>query len=156
MKRRYAERLLIKSIKEHKKGHWFIAKICFNILRVMFACDIYYTADIDESIELVHNGLGVVIHPKAKIGKGCRIYQNVTLGGNGKVINGIPQNLGGPILENNVTVFAGACILGPITIGEGAIVGANSVVTKNIPPNSLAVGVPAVIKPLNSQYNYKS
>ncbi|MGL6107383.1 serine O-acetyltransferase [Romboutsia sp.] len=154
-KRRISEIILNKSIKSYNRNHVIRAKAYNILLRIVFACDIYYTAHIDESVELIHNGLGVVIHPKSKISKGCKIYQNVTLGGNGKIVNGEKINLGGPKLEEDVTVFAGACVLGPIVIGKGAIVGANAVVTKDVPPNSLAVGVPAVVKPLNNNYNFK-
>lgn len=153
--RRIAEKILNKSISSYKNKNIYLAKIYNVLLRVICACDIYYTAEIHESIELVHNGLGVVIHPKAKISKGCRIYQNVTLGGNGKIMNGSPTNLGGPHLEEDVTVFSGACVVGPVIIGKGSIIGANAVVTKDVPPNSLAIGVPAIIKPLENKYNYK-
>ena len=153
---RSAEKVLIKSINAYKKGNLFKAKLLNKILRIVFACDILYTSQIDKSIELVHNGLGCVFHKDVKIDKGCKIYQNVTLGGNGKVVDGNIINKGGPNLEKNVNVFSGACVLGPITIGEGAIIGANAVVTKDVPKNSIAVGVPAIIKPKNIEYNFES
>lgn len=151
---RKAEKLLIRSINAYKRKKLFRAKIYHGVLRSLFSCDILYTADIDETVELVHNGLGCVFHPDVKIEKNCRIYQNVTLGGNGKIVNGEATNKGGPHLEQNVTVFSGACVLGPITIGQGSIIGANAVVIKDVPPNSIAVGVPAVIKPNNTEYNF--
>ncbi|BCB40342.1 hypothetical protein BCJMU51_5258 [Bacillus cereus] len=151
---RKAEKLLIRSIDAYKRKKLFRAKIYHGVLRSLFSCDILYTADIDETVELVHNGLGCVFHPDVKIEKNCRIYQNVTLGGNGKIVNGEATNKGGPHLEQNVTVFSGACVLGPITIGQGSIIGANAVVIKDVPPNSIAVGVPAVIKPNNTEYNF--
>lgn len=120
----------------------------------MFSFDFIYTASVDPSVQFIHNGLGCVIHPKAKVGPNCKIYQNVTLGGNGKIINGKLENQGGPILEEGVVVFAGACILGPVVVGKGAVIGANAVVLNDVPPNTLAVGVPAVIKPLKSNYNF--
>lgn len=151
---RKAEKFLKYSINAHKKGKILRAKIYYGVLRSVFGCDILYTADIDESVELVHNGLGCVFHPDVKIENNCKIYQNVTLGGNGKIVNGEIVNKGGPHLEENVTVFSGACVLGPITIGKGSIIGANAVVIKDVPPNSIAVGVPAVIKPKQSEYNF--
>ena len=82
-----------------------------------------------------------------------KIYQNVTIGGNGKIINGRVQT-GAPVLQDNVAVFAGACVLGPITIGHDSIIGANSVITKDVPPNSLVFGNPATIKKLNFKYKF--
>ncbi|MGG1217962.1 hypothetical protein ABE236_10935 [Priestia endophytica] len=151
---RKAEKLLISSIKAYKNGRILKAKVFQGLLRILFGCDIMYTSNIHKSIELVHNGLGCVFHPGVVIGPGCRVYQNVTLGGNGKLVDGKPTNKGGPRLEKNVTVFAGACVLGPVTIGEGSIVGANAVVTRDVPPNSIAVGSPAVIKPKKHEYNF--
>lgn len=151
---RKAEKLLVSSIKAYKKGNIFKAKVCQGLLRTLFGCDIMYTSDIHESIQLVHNGLGCVFHPGVLIGSNCKVYQNVTLGGNGKIVNGEPINKGGPRLEDNVTVFAGACVLGPITIGKGSIIGANAVVTRDVPPNSIAVGSPVVIKPKKYEYNF--
>lgn len=131
-----------------------IPNLYCTLVRIIFACDYKYTADIHQTVEFVHNGLGCVIHPHTQIDEKCRIYQNVTLGGNGKVIDGKVYNQGGPKLEKNVTVFAGACVLGPITIGHDSIIGANAVVLEDVPPNSLAVGVPAKIKPKNTEYNF--
>lgn len=153
---RKAEKLIMKSIYAYKRRIPIIPKLYCTLVRIIFACDYAYTADIHPTVEFVHNGLGCVIHPKVKIGDGCRIYQNVTLGGNGKVIDGKVYNQGGPILEQNVVVFAGACILGPVTIGHDSIVGANAVVLQDVPPNSVAVGVPAIIKPKKSEYNFQN
>lgn len=88
----------------------------------------------------IHHFGGIILHPQAVVGEGCTIYQGVTLG-----------DLGGwggaPRLGKCVTVGAGAKILGEIEIGDGSFVGANSVVLCAVPPNSLAVGVPAAVKP---------
>ncbi|EGA90829.1 serine o-acetyltransferase [Planococcus donghaensis MPA1U2] len=150
---RKAEKILQLSIKSYNDKKIKKAKFYNMILRTVFGCDILYSSKINETVELVHNGLGCVFHPDVKIEENCKIYQNVTLGGNGKKVGGKTINRGGPILRKNVVVFAGACVLGPITIGENSIIGANAVVTKDVPPNSLAVGVPAVIKTKNSEYN---
>ena len=151
--KRKAEKLVIKAHKFYLRKQFKIAYIYTLILRMVFSCDIPAETDFDASSQLVHNGLGCVFHPKARIGKNCKIYQNVTLGGNGKIVNGSPIK-GGPILEDNVAVFAGACVLGPIKIGHDSIVGANAVVTKDVPPNSLVVGNPAIIKPLSFEYYF--
>lgn len=151
---RQSEKLVQMAISAYRKDRKRIATMYCYMLRVIFAFDVMYTADIDHSVQFIHNGLGCVLHPSVKIGPKCKIYQNVTLGGNGKVIKGVVTNQGGPILEDGVTIFSGACVLGPVKIGTGAIVGANAVVLEDVPPNSLAVGVPAIIKPLKSEYNF--
>ena len=84
------------------------------------------------------------MHPKTVIGENCKIYQNVTLGGNGKIVNGSTEK-GAPTLENNVAVFCGACVLGHITIGHDSYIGANAVVTKDVPPYAVVCGNPAKI-----------
>ena len=98
--------------------------------------DIHPGAQIDEYFFIDH-GTGVVIGETCVIGKHCRLYQGVTLGAlsfpkneDGTLVKG---NLRHPILEDNVTVYAGATILGRITVGEGAIIGGNVWVTTDVP-----------------------
>jgi serine O-acetyltransferase len=121
-----------------------LPKLIYYFIRIVFACDVKYTAEIGENVGFFHNGLGVVIHKHAKIGKGARLYQNVTIGGNGKreAENGIP------IIGENVFIGAGAVILGPVIIGNNARIGANSVVLSDVAENTTVVGSPA--KPVNS------
>lgn len=121
-----------------------IPKLIWIMNRIVFSCDISASVKTGKCLQLYHNGLGVVIHPKTIIGNNCAIYQNVTLGGNGKKDKGISQS-GAPTLEDNVKVFCGACVLGPITIGHDSYIGANAVVTKNVPPDSLVFGNPCQI-----------
>ncbi|CAI3293506.1 serine acetyltransferase [Enterococcus cecorum] len=153
MNKRKAERILIKAHSAYMNKKNRLASIYTTILRIIFACDIPAEVQFPETSQLVHNGLGCVFHPKTIVGENCKIYQNVTLGGNGKIINGEPVK-GAPILEDNVAVFAGACVLGPITIGHDSIVGANAVVTKDVPPHSLVFGNPAIVKELTFEYNF--
>lgn len=87
-------------------------------------------------------GGGCVIHERSKIGDNCEIYQNVTIGGNGKKDSSWPRV---PIIKDNVKIYAGACLLGPITIGNNAVIGANAVVLCDVPDDCIAVGVPAKI-----------
>ncbi|HDT3906313.1 serine acetyltransferase [Raoultella ornithinolytica] len=90
--------------------------------------------------------IGIVIGKSVVIGKNCTIYQNVTLGVKS---NDIEQY---PVLGDNVTVYANACILGGVVIGDNAIIGSGSLVNSNIPANAIAVGCPAkVIKYIKSE-----
>ena len=81
--------------------------------------------------------MGVVIGETAIIGDDCTLYHGVTLGG-----TSWKQGKRHPTLENKVVVGAGAKILGPITIGVGAKIGSNAVVTKDVPANMTATGIP--------------
>jgi serine O-acetyltransferase len=81
---------------------------------------------------------GIVIHPASQIGVNCTIYQQVTLGGR-------DDNHGAPVIGANVLIGTGAKILGSVTVGDGARIGANAVVLADVPPRATAVGVPAKI-----------
>ena len=85
----------------------------------------------------VDHGSGVVIGETAEIGRDVTLYQGVTLGG-----TGFATGKRHPTVEDNVTVGSGAKLLGPITIGHGAKIGANTVVIEDVPPNSTVVGNP--------------
>jgi serine O-acetyltransferase len=119
----------------------FLPKLIYYLIRIIFACDLPYTARIGNNVGFFHNGLGVVIHRNTVIGQGTYIYQNVTIGGNGKTaaLNGVPT------IGENVFIGAGAVIMGPITIGNNAKIGANAVVTKSVPEYGVALGAPAKI-----------
>ncbi len=113
-----------------------IPRIITEMAHSATGIDIHPGADIGEEFFIDH-GTGVVIGETSIIGKGCRLYQGVTLGAlsfpkddAGVLVKGIPRH---PILEDNVTVYAGATILGRITIGTGAIIGGNVWVTEDIP-----------------------
>ncbi len=101
--------------------------------------DIHPGAEIGENFTIDH-GTGVVIGSTSIIGNNVKIYQGVTLGAksfpldeNGNPIKGIPRH---PIVEDDVVIYAGATILGRITIGQGSVIGGNAWVTKDIPPHS--------------------
>ncbi|MDD3935993.1 hypothetical protein [Rhodoferax sp.] len=99
--------------------------------------DIPLNSDIGGGLLLPHPN-GVVIHQRSHIGPNCLIFQQVTLGTRG--------GADVPHLAGHVDVGAGAKILGGVRIGEHALVGANSVVLTDVPANSFAVGIPAVVK----------
>lgn len=104
-------------------------------MSVRTGCQISLGASLAPGICLPHP-TGVVIGSGAVVESSVTIYQGVTLGLNGK-----SQQY--PRLENRVVVYAGAVVLGDVTVGEGAVVGANSVVLTDIPPGAVAVGAPA-------------
>ena len=89
--------------------------------------------------------MGVVIGETSDIGNNVTIYHNVTLGGIAPSINTNDQRntKRHPTLEDNVVIGSGAQILGPITIGKNSLIGANAVVTKDVPEKSIMVGIPA-------------
>ena len=104
--------------------------------------DIHPKAQIGESFTIDH-GTGVVIGSTCIIGNNVKLYQGVTLGAKsfpldeeGNPIKGIPRH---PIVEDNVVIYAGATILGRITIGKGSVIGGNVWVTRDLPPNSKVV-----------------
>lgn len=105
-----------------------------------FGCYIAPTARIGPGLMLPHP-VGIVIGIDVVIGRNATIYQHVTLG-----LRGIDQP-GCPVLGDNVTVYAGAVIIGAITIGDGAVIGANAVVTHDVPAGAIATGIPARIRP---------
>jgi serine O-acetyltransferase len=85
----------------------------------------------------IDHGSGVVIGETAQIGRDVTLYQGVTLGG-----TGFATGKRHPTIEDNVTIGSGAKLLGPITVGHGAKIGANTVVIHDVPPNSTVVGNP--------------
>jgi serine O-acetyltransferase len=115
-----------------------LPRILFCVVRVLFGGHVPYTATIGSGTSFGCGGLGVVLHPNTVIGKNCVIAQNVTIGGRSDFTEV-------PTLGANVFVGTGAKILGPVKIGDNAIIGANAVVIRDIPSNSTAVGVPARI-----------
>ncbi|WP_432541747.1 serine O-acetyltransferase [Kineococcus sp. SYSU DK002] len=95
-------------------------------------------ARIGPGLCLMHS-TGIVIGPDVRIGRGLRIYQNVTLGDG--------STPGQPTIGDDVTISAGACVLGGVTVGDRAVIGANAVVTRDVPADHVAVGVPATSRP---------
>lgn len=106
-------------------------------------CFIDYRCQIGKNSRIAYRGMSVVIHKSAVIGKNCVIGSCVTIGGNKtprtKGIGGVP------VIGNNCYIATGAKILGKITIGEGCFIGANSVVTRDVPSHSLVSGIPAKV-----------
>lgn len=149
-----ATKLLKLSIKLRKKSK-LLSHFIVLILRYVFSFEAYISEKtiIGDNVQFKHNGLGVVLH-HAK--DNCWIHQNVTIGSNIKYSEGILSNSGAPIIEENTIVYAGAVIVGPITIGSNCVIGANSVVTRDVPSNSLVYGNPAIVKKIKNDISYSS
>lgn len=116
-----------------------LQKTLNQVIRFWYSCDIYCQTNIADSVNIVHGGLGCVINMNSVIEGGVLIQSKVTIG--------IERMEGGgvPIIRKNVFIGTGAIILGPIEVGENSVIGANAVVTKNVPPNCTVVGIPAYI-----------
>lgn len=123
----------------YSKKLYFLARLISQIGRFLTGIEIHPGATIGRRLFIDH-GMGVVIGETAEVGDDVTIYHGVTLGGTGK-----DKGKRHPTIRDNVTIGAGAKLLGPIEVGEGVKVGANSVVLVNVPKGSTAVGIPARI-----------
>ncbi len=115
----------------------FFPMIIKGAIRIIWGGVVPYQAKIGDGTLIGYQGIGIVIHKESVIGRNCHISQNVTIGGGGGPDGGLP------VIGDNVTVGAGAVILGNVHIGNNASIGANAVVLNDIPANAVAVGVPA-------------
>jgi serine O-acetyltransferase len=113
-------------------------------LVVKRSCDISYNSTIGKNLRMPHP-IGIVIGDGVVIKDNVMVFQQVTFGSHGK--KGIEMKY--PIIENGVIIYAGAKIIGGVTIGENAIIGTNTVVNIDVPPNSIAVGIPCKINTKN-------
>ena len=120
----------------HTVGVPVVPRTVSMVARVWTGIEIHPAAQIGQGFFIDH-GAGVVIGETAQIGNDVTLYQGVTLGG-----TGFQTGKRHPTLEDNVTVGAGAKLLGAIIVGHGAKVGANSVVINDVPPNTTVVGNP--------------
>lgn len=131
-----------RKIHEHTIKKHTLRRTYWKIVRFLFANKIFIDdqAEIGKNFKIVH-AIGVAIGA-AKIGDNCTIYQNVTIGANYK-----EDCIGNkfPIIGNNVKISPGAVLLGPIKIGSNTIIGANAVLTKDVPSNSVIRGMPSKI-----------
>ena len=113
-----------------------VPRVIANLSRTITGIEIHPSATIGAGFFIDH-GMGVVIGETAEIGNDVTLYQGGTLGG-----TGFATGKRHPTVEDNVTIGSGANLLGPIVIGHGAKIGANSVVIHDVPPNSTVVGNP--------------
>ena len=129
----------------HIRGFKLIARMISSIGRFFTGIEIHPGAKIGYGVFIDH-GTGVVIGETTEIGNNVTIYQGATLGGTGK-----DKGKRHPTVESGVMISAGAKVLGPITIGKNAKIGAGSVVLQDVPPNATVVGVPGMVVRLNGE-----
>jgi serine O-acetyltransferase len=120
----------------HEAGVPLLPRLLATATRATTNIEIHPSAEIGDALFIDH-GTGVVVGETAEIGDNVTLYQGVTLGG-----TGFATGKRHPTVEDNVTIGSGAKLLGPITVGHGAKIGANSVVITDVPPNSTVVGNP--------------
>ncbi|MDD4801319.1 MAG: serine O-acetyltransferase [Syntrophomonas sp.] len=123
----------------YQKKWFFLARLVSHISRFLTGIEIHPGAVIGKGFFIDH-GSGIVIGETAEIGDNVTLYQGVTLGGTGK-----EKGKRHPTIGNNVTISAGAKVLGSFTVGDHAKIGGGSVVVKAVPPNCTVVGVPGRI-----------
>src|SRR5574340_1178196 len=130
----------------YRVAHWLwnhnlklFGRSVSQMVRSVTGIEIHPGATIGPGFFIDH-GIGVVIGETAEVGDYVTLYHGVTLGGTS--LNKVKRH---PTLEDNVVVGAGAKVLGAITIGENSRIGANAVVVKSVPPNSVVVGVPGQV-----------
>ena len=154
-----------KAVFFHKIANFFaiakfnlIARIISQFSRFLTGIEIHPKANIGKNLFIDH-GMGVVIGETSEIGDNVTIYHMATLGGISPSINSNEQRniKRHPTLKDNVVIGSGAQILGPVTVGKNAKIGANAVVTKDVPDNAVMVGIPAknVVETSSSDENFK-
>ena len=140
-----------KAVFFHKIANFFaiakfhlVARIISQFSRFLTGIEIHPKANIGKNLFIDH-GMGVVIGETSEIGDNVTIYHMATLGGISPSVNSNEQRniKRHPTLKDNVVVGSGAQILGPVTVGKNAKIGANAVVTKDVPENAVMVGIPA-------------
>jgi serine O-acetyltransferase len=111
--------------------------LCFcGLNRLVFCCMIAPGARIGKRLILGYGGLGVMVHDRAVIGDDCVLSSGVGIGGRSKL-------WGVPVIGNRVVISIGAKVLGPVNIGDEAVIGANAVVVHDVPPRTVVGGIPA-------------
>jgi serine O-acetyltransferase len=124
----------------YKARLFFIARFFSEVARAWTGIEIHPGATLGRRLVIDH-GMGVVIGETAEVGDDCIIFHGVTLGGT--KFQAVKRH---PTVGNKVLIGTGAKVLGPVVIGDGALIGANAVVTKDVPAGKTAVGNPAEIR----------
>ncbi len=141
----------VKAVFFHRLAHFFciakfdlIARIISQFSRFLTGIEIHPKAKVGKNLFIDH-GMGVVIGETSNIKDNVTIYHMVTLGGIAPSVNSNDQRniKRHPTLEDNVIVGSGAQVLGPVIVGKNAKIGANAVVTRDVPENAVMIGIPA-------------
>ncbi|HKE62047.1 MAG TPA: GNAT family N-acetyltransferase [Nitrospira sp.] len=127
----------------YRVGHWcyergipFVPQLAYYLIYLLCRAVIPMSAEIGKGVELAYGGLGVVLHERTKIGRYVTVGHDVTIGGRSR-------RWGVPVIEDRCVIGAGAKLLGPISVGQESVIGANAVVLDDVPPNSVMAGMPA-------------
>lgn len=118
---------------------YYFVKVYYKHIEHKTGIQVPIGTQIAEGLKFFHHGC-IIIAMSAKIGKNASIHQGVTIG---RVFAG--AKAGVPTIGDNVVIFAGAKLLGNITVGNGAVIGANAVVVKDVPANAVVAGIPAKV-----------
>jgi serine acetyltransferase len=122
--------------RRHRHPAWFLWKVIDILyLRLLIGAELPHSVQIGPGLVLRHAGRGVIMHSNVRIGRDARIYHRVTIG--------VGDFGGPPTLGDGVYVGCGASILGEIEVGDRARIGAGAVVVRDVPADTVAVGVPA-------------
>jgi serine O-acetyltransferase len=137
----------------HRLAHWLwqrglttLARVISHVGRFLTGIEIHPGAKIGRRFFIDH-GMGVVIGETAEIGDDVTLYQGVTLGGTSTAR--IKRH---PTIEDSVTIFSGAAVLGPVTVGRHSRIGAGSVLVSSVPAHSTVVGIPGKIVKTEAQH----
>lgn len=138
---------VINAVRKKAKNKWILL-LCSPLIvfyklitDLILGCEIPASTEIGEGL-IIHHGRAIVLNKNVKIGNNVTIKHNTTIG-NKEDLSG--NDLGSPIIGNNVLISPHVIILGPITIGDNSVIGAGSVVIKDVPPNTIVAGNPAKI-----------
>lgn len=127
----------------------FTVALCWRkLIQIVAGIDLPPDAEIGKGLYIGHFG-GIIVGSGVKMGENCNLSQGVTLGYAGRA-----GNRGCPTLGDRVYVGAGAKVIGPINVGNDAAIGANAVVTKNLPDRAVAVGIPAKVINLDGSSDF--
>ena len=116
-----------------------IYRVWFKLVQILCGIELPCETEIGSHFVIDHFG-GIIISGYAKFGNNCRVRNGVVVG-----LRRVEEPIA-PVIGNNVDIGAGAKVLGPIRIGDNVLIGANAVVLCDVPDNSIAIGIPAVIK----------
>ena len=127
-----------------RKFFSLLYRVLYKLVQIVTGIELPCEVPVGKNFVIEHSG-GIVVSGFARFGDNCRIRNGVVIG-----LARVDDPCA-PVIGNNVDIGAGAKLLGRITIGNNVWIGANAVVVKDVPDNSIAVGVPAVIKPVKAQ-----